>query len=120
MLGRKIPLHNNGTPKRIWLHAQDTTNGILIVIDRGKRNEIYNISGNCELQNIEVVSKIIKLMTGDNNTDKYCNFDYQRAGQDVRYSLNDSKLRALGWDNKCELDKELPNIVEYYKNKFIW
>jgi dTDP-D-glucose 4,6-dehydratase len=45
---------------------------------------------------------------------------YSRAGQDVRYALDDSKLRALGWEPQAEFDKELKGIVEYYKNKFIW
>lgn len=119
-LGRKIPLHNNGTPKRIWLNAQDTTDGILTVIDRGTRNEIYNISGNCELQNIEVVSRIIKLMTGDDDISKYLDMTHHRPGQDCRYSLDDSKLRAMGWTNKCDLDKELPDVVAYYQDKFVW
>lgn len=119
-LGRKIPLHNNGTPKRMWLHAQDTTDGILTVIDKGNHNEIYNISGNCELMNIEVVTKIIKLMTGDDDISNYCDFTYSRDGQDVRYSLDDTKLRKLGWNNKCDFDIELPNIINYNKNNFIW
>jgi dTDP-glucose 4,6-dehydratase len=119
-LERKIPLHNNGTPKRIWLHAQDTTDGILTVIDKGLRNEIYNISGNCELKNVDVVSKIVKLMTGNDDPTPYCNMNFHRPGQDIRYSLNDNKLKALGWECKKDFDKELPAVVEYYKTKFVW
>lgn len=124
-LGRKIPLHNNGTPKRTWLHAKDTTNGILTVMDCGNRNEIYNISGNYEDSNINVVRKVINCFLGydinaHTNISEYINLNYERIGQDLRYSLDDSKLRALGWNNVCLLDKELPNIVEYYKNNFIW
>jgi dTDP-glucose 4,6-dehydratase len=43
-----------------------------------------------------------------------------RKGQDIRYALDDSKLRSLGWKSKINFDKELINIVKYYENKFIW
>ena len=59
-------------------------------------------------------------MTGNDDPLPYCDLSFQRPGQDIRYSLDDSKLRKLGWDNKCNLDKELPSVVEYYKNKFVW
>ena len=119
-LGQKVPLHNNGTPRRVWLHAQDTANAVLTIIDNNITNEIYNISGNYETENIEIVKKVVKLLTGDDDPTPYCNFSYNRNGQDIRYSLNDSKLRALGWSNQCLLDNELPSIVEYYKTNFIW
>ena len=56
----------------------------------------------------------------DSNLEKICDFSYHRDGQDLRYSLDDSKLRKLGWSNKCKLDEELPSVVEYYRNNFIW
>ena len=128
MLGRKLPIHNNGTPKRTWLHAHDTTNGILTVIKYGTRNEIYNISGNYEDSNINVVSKIINcyaerdihISLSEAELNKYLDFSFNRPGIDVRYSLDDSKLKALGWKCKKEFDKELPAVVEYYKEKFVW
>ena len=49
----------------------------------------------------------------------YIDLSYSRIGQDVRYALNDDKLRKLGWEPKKIFDDELPNIVEYYKNNFI-
>jgi dTDP-D-glucose 4,6-dehydratase len=53
-------------------------------------------------------------------TNWYLDLSYSRVGQDVRYALDDSKLRSLGWEPQAEFDKELKGIVEYYKNKFIW
>jgi dTDP-D-glucose 4,6-dehydratase len=44
----------------------------------------------------------------------------ERDGQDVRYALDDSKLRSLGWNPKKKFNEEIPKIVKYYKNKFIW
>lgn len=124
-LGRKIPLHNNGTPRRIWLHAKDTAEAVLSIIDNGVTNEIYNVSGNIELPNIEIVEKIHSLMVSPNGQSNdwkshVCDFTYSRDGQDLRYSLDDSKLKKLGWNNSCVFDEELPSIVEYYKENFIW
>ena len=60
-LDRKIPLHNNGSPVRTWLHADDTAEAIMSIIESGKTNEIYNISGGFEQSNLMTVSQIINL-----------------------------------------------------------
>jgi len=120
MLGRKIPLHNQGTPVRNWLHADDTAEAVIKIIEAGVQNEIYNIAGGFEQSNIDTIKKLIKEYNGDNEVDKYIDWSYSRAGQDIRYALDDSKLRALGWSPRMEFDKELPYIIHYYKNKFIW
>jgi dTDP-D-glucose 4,6-dehydratase len=51
---------------------------------------------------------------------EFINFDVHRPGQDIRYSLDDSKLRSLGWSPKCVFDDEIPQIVKYYTDNFIW
>ena len=119
-LGRKIPLHQAGTPRRTWLHALDTANAIITLIEHGVTNEIYNISGNYEEQNIEVAKKIIQIFHNTLCFEEYVDLGHIRQGQDVRYSIDDSKLKALGWTPQAQFDKELPEIIEYYKNNFIW
>lgn len=119
-LGKKIPLHNGGTPIRNWLHAQDTAEAIITIIEKGVENEIYNICGGFEQSNFETVLNVITLYNEDKDVDKYLDLSYSRVGQDVRYALDDTKLRNLGWKPKMLFHKELKSIVEYYKNKFIW
>jgi dTDP-glucose 4,6-dehydratase len=119
-LGRKIPLHNNGTPIRNWLHAADTAEAVITIIERGVINEIYNIAGGFEQSNIDTIKKLLKEYNNTENIDDYIDWSYSRIGQDIRYALDDSKLRALGWKPKIIFDEELPNIIKYYKNKFIW
>ena len=122
-LGRRIPLHNNGTPKRNWLHAKDTAAGIIAIIDNGVKNEIYNIAGGFEQSNIVTVEKIIKeylQVLPYNYKDLYLDLSFQRVGQDVRYALNDQKLKTLGWGPKCSFDVEIKEIVQYYKKTFVW
>jgi dTDP-glucose 4,6-dehydratase len=118
-IGKKIDLHNNGTPVRTWLHASDTANAVIKIIEAGVTNEIFNISGNYEEKNIEVVRKIIKLFNGDENITPYLT-DAVRPGQDLRYAIDDNKLKSLGWSPQANFDAELEKIVEYYKNNFIW
>jgi dTDP-glucose 4,6-dehydratase len=119
-LDRKIPLHNNGTPIRNWLHAHDTARAIVTIIEKGVENEIYNIAGGFEQSNYDTVRKVITEYNGDSDIEKYLDLSYSRIGQDVRYALDDSKLKALGWKPVVSFDETLPLIVDYYRNRFIW
>lgn len=119
-LGRQVPLHMNGTPRRTWLHVEDTADAIMAIIDRGTVGEIYNISGNYETSNLDVVHQIIDNMMLTTDHEDHIDFDYQRAGADVRYSINDDKLKALGWAPKRIFKEELPAIVDYYNKNFVW
>jgi len=123
-LGRKIPLHNNGTPIRTWLHADDTAEACIKIINSGKTNEIYNICGSEEKTNIDTIKSIIKeyfnFKDKEYDINNYVDMSYTRKGQDVRYSVEDKKLRQLGWKNTKKFDEEIKSIVEYYKDNFIW
>ena len=119
--GLKIRLHNDGTPVRNWLHASDTASAVIAVIESGKRNEIYNIAGGFEQTNAETVRKIIESYYDKApNWKQYVDFSYSREGQDVRYALDDSKLRAIGWTHNKIFDDEITLIVNHYKQRFIW
>lgn len=122
LIGRKIPLHNSGLPFRNWLHAADTAEAVMTIIENGSIGEIYNIAGAFEQRNIDTVKSIISLYHSDNTVDfnDYIDFQVSRPGQDVRYALDDSKLRALGWSPQKNFEVELPSIVDYYNSEFIW
>ena len=121
-LGKKIPLHNNGTPIRNWLHASDTAQAVITIVESEVQNEIFNICGGFEQSNLDTIKKVLILYKGTTAIDieSYVDFTLKRQGQDVRYALNDDKLRALGWKPKVNFDTELKYIVEYSKEKFIW
>ena len=120
-VGRKVDLHNNGTPVRTWLFAGDTAQAVITIIESGVTNEIFNISGNYETANVTVVKKIIELMKpGQNNNIEQYIEHMERIGQDVRYSIDDTKLKQLGWHPQAVFDKELEKIVQYYQENFIW
>ena len=87
------------------------------------QNEIFNISGNFELDNLTVAQKIIdyaKEWPVSPDYNDYLNTGITRPGQDVRYAIDDSKIKALGWTPKADFDTELKLIVEYYMTNFVW
>ena len=118
-IGRKIDLHDKGRPRRTWLHASDTASAVATIINAGVVNEIYNISGNYETDNLTVVKKILNLMGLQDPVENYTT-DLVRPGQDVRYAIADEKLKSLGWTPQADFDIELEKIVEYYKTNFVW
>lgn len=121
MRGKNIRLHDGGTPIRNWLHADDTAEAVMTIIDNGKLNEVYNVAGSFEQSNIDTVRKIMDHFFNDEYIlENHVDFSYSRAGQDVRYALNDNKLRSLGWTPQRVFDEEIGEIVKYYKENFIW
>ena len=120
-LGKHIPLHGDGTCRRNWLHVEDSADAIITVIEKGKLGGIYNISGNSELPNRDVVKRVLKAYFGRPvPLDPYVKLAYVRQGEDIRYGVDDSALRALGWRNRRLFDREIGKIVRYYKNKVVW
>jgi dTDP-glucose 4,6-dehydratase len=119
-LGKKAPLHDLGLPRRTWLHASDTASAVIHIIEAGVVNEVFNIAGNYEEQNLVVAKKIIKLMGLKGDPEQYLDLGVKRLGQDVRYAIDDSKLQELGWSPKADFNTELKSIVKYYKSHFVW
>ena len=121
-LNKLIDVHDHGKPVRTWLHAGDTANAVMTIIDHNCINEIFNISGNKELPNKEVIKKILAIYHRVNHDHDWENFimDSKRHGQDVRYSIDDSKIKKLGWTPKADFDTELSLVVGYYRKNFLW
>ena len=91
------------------------------IIHSGTVNEIYNIAGGFEQSNIDTIKSIIKHMYGTiNDYEQYIDFSLSRPGQDVRYALDDTKLKSLGWKPTKKFDKEIGSIVDHYIKQFIW
>lgn len=120
-LNKKIPLHDNGTPKRIWLHVADTARAVIAIIENEKQNQIYNISGDLEQSNLDTIQKLLSVYFNKPYIWQDCvDFSSKRKGQDVRYSVNDSKIRELGWKPTEDFNRALIEIVIYYKENFVW
>ena len=121
MRGKKIKLHDKGEPIRNWLHSADTATAVTTLIETEQNHGIYNVAGGFEQKNIETVSKVLECYFGEKrNWSEYIDLSYTREGQDVRYALNDDKLKSLGWRPQKNFDHEIEQIVEHYKNNFKW
>lgn len=121
MRGKKIRLHDEGTPIRNWLHAHDTATAVTCIVESGVTNEIFNVAGGFEQKNADTVKKVINCYyNNDKNWLNYVDLSYKRQGQDVRYALSDEKLRNLGWKPQRKFDDEISQIVSYYVKNFKW
>ena len=120
-LGRKVPLHLGGTPRRTWLHVEDTADAVIHIVNSGTVNEVYNIPGNFEISNLEVVEAVVREFYGaEANVQDYINTNYERPGADLRYSIDGKKLKKLGFESSRDFYKEIPAIVKYHKDNWIW
>lgn len=102
-------VHGDGSYIRSWLHVEDSIEAILAVMEKGEPNSIYNVHGNSEFRNIEVLRKLAAIL--EVPEDKAFVTIPNRVGQDVRYSLDDSRVKALGWEPKRNFDEELKKIA---------
>jgi len=115
--GKKIPLYGDGKNVRDWIYVEDNCDAIYFILEKGVYGEAYNIAGGSEMQNIEILNAILKSMGEPLSKIEYVK---DRLAHDRRYSLDDSKIRKLGWKPKNEFSSALEKTVEWYKNNQDW
>ena len=115
---KPVPLYGEGKNVRDWIFVEDCCAGIAAILDRGKPGEVYNVGGESEKRNIDIVRTILKLLGKD---ERYIKFVKDRPGHDYRYALDNTKIkRELGWAPKTNLKAGLSKTVEWYKNNPHW
>ena len=116
--GLKVPIYGKGENVRDWLYVIDHCHALDLVIHKGGRGEIYNISSGNELRNIDLVKKILDIMDKPHDL---IMFVEDRPGHDFRYSLDSSKIRkSLGWKPRYTLDEALEYTVKWYVENGWW
>ena len=124
--GKKIKLHNAGTPIRTWTHVSDTVKAVNLLYEKADRNRIYNISSEYEQTNLDTARKIVNTyFMGTPKRDvpifeKHIDTSYKRPGQDVRYALRCDYLKQYGWQPTKTFDNEIVSLVKHYKERFTW
>jgi|TARA_B110000014_G_scaffold254970_1_gene236228 dTDP-glucose 4,6-dehydratase len=109
---KKIPVYGNGKNIRDWIFVEDHCDAIYKVLMKGKSGESYNISGNNEITNLEIINKIIELVGGSNDE---IEFVEDRPGHDFRYSLDSSKItNELDWTPKISFKEGIRKTIEWY------
>ena len=115
---RKVPLYGTGRNVRDWIYVLDHCKAVDFVLHRGSAGEIYNIGGGAEKANIDITGKILKILGKDSSMIEYVK---DRLGHDFRYSLDCSKLKALGWVPEHDFDGALHHTVKWYiENRWWW
>lgn len=116
--GTKIPIHGAGEHVRSWLHVLDFCGAIDIIMHHAPDFEIYNVSGE-ERTNLEILRMICHYL--DIDLKEHSEHVGDRPGADTRYAVNADKLKKqLGWSHQYSLDKDLEEIVKWYKNNKPW
>jgi dTDP-glucose 4,6-dehydratase len=123
--GRPIPVYGKGENVRDWLFVEDHATALLAVLQRGRLGETYNIGGNAEAQNIEIVRKVCALLDARRPDaaphDRLITFVTDRPGHDFRYAIDASKIRdELGWQPSVTLDEGLALTVDWYLENTPW
>ena len=111
-----LPVYGDGKQIREWLHAEDHGAGIELILHEGAPGEIYNIGGE-ERENLDVIRGILDLTGADPSLIRHVD---DRPGHDRRYSLDDSKLRSLGWEPQHSFTDGLAQTVEWYRDNRSW
>jgi len=115
--GATVPLYGDGLNVRDWLHVDDHCRGIALVIEKGQPGESYNIGGGLELSNRELTERVLEAMGADWSMVQPVE---DRKGHDRRYSVNDGKLRALGYAPQHRFEDGLAETVQWYRDNEAW
>jgi len=117
LAGDSLPAYGAGRNVRNWLYVEDFARGIGHALTHGEPGQAYNCGGPDECENIEVVSRILRLCRAEESLIEYV---ADRPGHDRRYSLSSEKLRALGWEARTRFDQGLPATVDWYRENRWW
>ena len=115
-LDMKIPIYGTGKNVRDWIFVKDHCGAIDLVLEKGAKGEIYNISSGEEKTNLELVTEILRIM----DKSDLIKFVEDRPGHDIRYSLDSSKIQSLGWKPKHSFKEGLNETVEWYLENAGW
>ena len=111
--GKKIPVYGDGKQVRDWLYVQDHCEALIEVWLKGKVGQKYNIGGECEIQNIDLVRMILDRMNMKEDMVEYVK---DRLGHDRRYSTDITKIRnELNWSPRFSLENGLDKTIEWYE-----
>lgn len=123
---KPIPIYGKGENVRDWLYVHDHAAAIDLIFHKAKIGETYNIGGNNEWKNIDLIKVLCRIMDAKLNrsigdSEKLITYVKDRAGHDLRYAIDSSKLqRELGWAPSLQFEEGLTKTVEWYLENQKW
>ena len=125
--GKPLPIYGNGKNIRDWLHVSDHCGAISLMLERAMPRECYNVGGNSEKNNLEVVAAIINVLDQEmprsdgKSYSEQIHFVKDRPGHDLRYAIDASKIKKdLGWTPKFNFDQGIRETVLWYLKNAEW
>jgi len=114
----RLPVYGDGTNVRDWIHVLDHCRAIDVTLRNGRPGEAYNIGGNSERRNIEIVRQILRAL---DKPDDLIEFVTDRPGHDKRYAMDASKIkRELGWEPSYTFEDGLRQTIDWYRQNRGW
>ncbi len=115
---KALPVYGDGMQIRDWLYVEDHCSAIAAVLEKGKLGEVYNIGGNNEKANIEIVKLLIKSL---GKTEDLITYVQDRPGHDRRYAIDNSKITTeLGWSPAYTFEQGITQTIEWYVQHASW
>lgn len=122
--GQKIPIYGKGKNIRDWLYVEDHVRALIEVLVEGELGAMYNIGGNNEVRNIDLVKKICNLLKEKKPSDDYnelIEFVDDRPGHDRRYAIDSTRIKnKIGWQPKVNLEEGLKKTIDWYVSNKDW
>jgi len=115
--GMRVPLYGAGEAERDWLFVEDHCAAISLIIDKGESGEIYNVGADAQLPNIDLTRTILHATDRD---ESYIEYVDDRLGHDMRYAVDSSKVRSLGWAPAHDFEERLIATVAWYRDNEYW
>ena len=113
--GEKCNVQGKGDSIRNFIHVEDVSRAIETIMLKGEINEIYNIGTKNEFSVLQILEKLVSEIKSSDDYLQYANFVDDRLINDFRYSINNDKLKMLGWDETINFSNGLKDTIEWYK-----
>ena len=125
LAGKPLPIYGQGINVRDWLFVEDHADALLLVLQKGELGRSYNIGGENEARNIDIVKKICDILDlkrpKNSKYQEQITFVEDRAGHDLRYAIDPTRIRTeLGWRPSVTLDEGLERTVQWYLDNETW
>jgi len=115
---KPLPIYGDGMYVRDWLYVRDHCEAILAVLEKGAAGEVYNIGGNNELPNLDLVKQVLAAL---GKPESLITFVKDRPGHDRRYAIDATKIREqLGWEPRYQFSQALPLTIRWYQSQAEW
>ncbi|MFW5867805.1 MAG: dTDP-glucose 4,6-dehydratase [Armatimonadota bacterium] len=115
--GEHLPVYGDGMQIRDWLHVEDHCRALMLLLDEGEPGEAYNIHGDNERPNMETIGLILDELDKPESLIKHVE---DRPGHDIRYAMDASKIRDLGWEPQIEWEEGVRSTVRWFADHVDW